>query len=73
MAQCRKIITQLRMPGVNTGFLTYWCGLWQLNNAPACEREVILAEPVFECRISRLGAKWHWQVVMMILNTCWPE
>ena len=25
---------------------------WQLTNAPACEREVLLAEPIFECRIS---------------------
>ena len=25
---------------------------WQLTNAPACEREMLLAEPIFECRIS---------------------
>ena len=35
-----------------------------MTNAPACEREALLAEPIFECRISQHGEKWHWQVVM---------
>ena len=37
--------------------------MWQLTNAPACEREFLLAEPKFECCIWQRGAKWHWQVV----------
>ena len=28
-----------------------------------CEREFLLAEPMFDCRIYQRGAKWHWQIV----------
>jgi hypothetical protein len=34
-----------------------------VTNAPACEREFLLAEPTFECHVWQHGAKWHWQVV----------
>jgi hypothetical protein len=31
--------------------------------APAYERELALAEPMFDCHIYQRGAKWHWQVM----------
>jgi len=28
-----------------------------------CEREFLLAEPIFDCRVWQRGANWHWQVL----------
>jgi hypothetical protein len=28
-----------------------------------CEREFLLAEPIFDCRMWQRGANWHWQVM----------